>query len=170
MSRRDPTLVEPNVPIHSWPIFQGFRVLGKCFCIGFGPMAYSPHWPPPASTPGRRSSPGSDARHRSPDVILGEGEYFLSFPVYLCLSLSLPLLLRQSLCTLVNSISLFVLDSSQQRTAGIIVCRLMGSITEVICGFWSSKWLFQCFRIGRLVHSHLLVRHSFGRESVRSSG
>jgi len=47
--------------------------------------------------PRSKSSPGSDARHRSPDVILGFVEYALSFPIYLCLSLSLSLLFRQSL-------------------------------------------------------------------------
>jgi len=36
-----------------------------------------------------RSSPGSDARHRSPDVILGFAEYALFFPIYFCLSFSL---------------------------------------------------------------------------------
>jgi len=39
--------------------------------------------------PRRGSSPESDARHRSPDVILGEAEYALSFLIYLCLSFSL---------------------------------------------------------------------------------
>jgi hypothetical protein len=34
-------------------------------------------------------SPGSDARHRSPDVILGFAEYVLSFPIYLSVFLSL---------------------------------------------------------------------------------
>jgi hypothetical protein len=39
--------------------------------------------------PRSRASPGSDARHRSPDMILGEAEYALFFPIYICLSFSL---------------------------------------------------------------------------------
>jgi hypothetical protein len=65
---------------------------------GFGPMAwvaYGPHWPrlPPPASPApmlrSRASPGSDARHWSPDVILGFAEYALSFPIYIRLSFSL---------------------------------------------------------------------------------
>jgi len=58
-------------------------------------VAYGPHWPrlpPPASLAlmlRSRASPGSDARHWSPDVILGFAEYALSFPIYICLSFSL---------------------------------------------------------------------------------
>ena len=51
--------------------------------------AYSPHRPPPAPMPRSRASPGGDARHRSPDVILGFAEYALFFPIYICLSFSL---------------------------------------------------------------------------------
>jgi len=36
-----------------------------------------------------RASPGSGARHWSPDVILGFAEYALSFPIYIRLSFSL---------------------------------------------------------------------------------
>jgi hypothetical protein len=36
-----------------------------------------------------RASPGSDARHWSPDGILGFTEHALSFPIYLRLSFSL---------------------------------------------------------------------------------
>jgi hypothetical protein len=54
-----------------------------------------PHWP--RLPPWRRGGPGSDARHWSPDVILGFAEYALSFPIYICLSFSLSLLFRQSL-------------------------------------------------------------------------
>jgi len=67
------------------------------------PVAYGPHWPclpPPASLAPMlrsRASPGSDARHWSPDVILGFADYALSFPIYIRLSFSLSLLLRQSL-------------------------------------------------------------------------
>ena len=81
---------------------------------GFGPVAYGPHWPrlpPPASLaptslacphrprlpPWQRGGLGSDARHWSPDVILGFAEYALSFPIYIRLSFSLSLLFRQSL-------------------------------------------------------------------------
>jgi hypothetical protein len=56
---------------------------------GMRPVAYSPHGPPPAPMPRSRASPGSDARHRSPDVILGFAEYALFFPIYICLSFSL---------------------------------------------------------------------------------
>jgi len=56
---------------------------------GMSPVACGPHGPPSASMPRRRSSPGSDARHRSPDVILGFAEYGLSFPIYLPVFLSL---------------------------------------------------------------------------------
>ena len=62
-----------------------------------------PHQPrlPPSASPASmlrsRASPGSDARHWSPDVILGFAEYALSFPIYSCLSFSLSLLFRQSL-------------------------------------------------------------------------
>jgi hypothetical protein len=48
---------------------------------------------PPLASPApmlrSRASPGSDARHWSPDVILGFAEYALSFPIYICLSFSL---------------------------------------------------------------------------------
>jgi hypothetical protein len=70
---------------------------------GIRPVAYGPHWPrlPPPASPApmlrSRVSPGSDARHWSPDVILGFAEYALSFPIYICLSFSLSLLFRQSL-------------------------------------------------------------------------
>jgi hypothetical protein len=59
------------------------------------PMAYCPHQPclPPSASPApmlrSRASPGSDARHWSPDVMLGFAEYALSFPIYSCLSFSL---------------------------------------------------------------------------------
>jgi len=51
--------------------------------------ANGPHGLPLAPMLRRRSSPGSDARHRSPDVILGFAKYALFYPIYLCLSLSL---------------------------------------------------------------------------------
>jgi hypothetical protein len=54
--------------------------------------AYSPQRPPlasPAPMLRSRVSPGSDARHWSPDVILGFAEYALSFPIYIRLSFSL---------------------------------------------------------------------------------
>jgi len=48
---------------------------------------------PPLASPApmlkSRASPGSDARHWSPDVILGFAEYALSFPIYIRLSFSL---------------------------------------------------------------------------------
>jgi hypothetical protein len=56
---------------------------------GMRPVACGPLGPPPAPMPRSRSCPGSDARRRSPDVILGEAEYAFSLPIYLCLSLSL---------------------------------------------------------------------------------
>jgi hypothetical protein len=62
---------------------------------GMRPVACGPHGPPPALMPRRRSSPGSDARHRAPVVILGFAEYSLSFPIYLLVFLSL--FFRQSL-------------------------------------------------------------------------
>jgi len=52
--------------------------------------------PPPAPMPKSRASPGSDARHRSSDVILGFAKYASSFP-YIFAYLSLSLLFRQSL-------------------------------------------------------------------------
>jgi hypothetical protein len=55
---------------------------------GMRPEACGPHGPPPAPMPRSRSSPGSDARHRSPDVTLGFAEY-ARFPIYICLSFSL---------------------------------------------------------------------------------
>jgi len=64
---------------------------------GLRPVACGPHGPPPAPMPRSRASPGSDARDRSPDVILGFAEYALSFPIYICLSFSFSLLFRQSL-------------------------------------------------------------------------
>jgi len=54
--------------------------------------AYSPQRPPlasPAPMLRSRARPGSDARHWSPDVILGFAEYALSFPIYIRLSFSL---------------------------------------------------------------------------------
>ena len=62
--------------------------------------AYSPQRPPlasPAPMLRSRASPGSDARHWSPDVILGFAEYALSFPIYSCLPFPLSLPFRQSL-------------------------------------------------------------------------
>jgi hypothetical protein len=56
---------------------------------GMRPLVCSPHEPPPAPMLKSRSSPGSDARHRSPDVILGFAEYAFSFPIYIRLSFSL---------------------------------------------------------------------------------
>jgi len=44
-----------------------------------------------------RSITGSDARHQSPDMILGFAEYALLFPIYICLSFSVSLHFRQSL-------------------------------------------------------------------------
>ena len=61
---------------------------------------HQPRLPPPASPAPMlrsRASPGSDARHWSPDVILGFTEYALSFAIYIRLSFSLSLLFRQSL-------------------------------------------------------------------------
>jgi hypothetical protein len=60
---------------------------------GMRPVTCGPHGPPPGPMPRSKASPGSDARHRSPDVILG---FALFFPIiFACLSLSL--LFRQSL-------------------------------------------------------------------------
>jgi len=73
------------------------------------PVVCGPHGPPPAPMLRSRASPGSDARHWSPDVILGFAEYALSFPIYLPVFLSL-CSLDNHFCTIVNSISLFVLD------------------------------------------------------------
>jgi hypothetical protein len=56
---------------------------------GMRPVACGAHGPPPAPMPRSKSSPGSDARHRSPDVILGFAEYARFFPIYICLSFSL---------------------------------------------------------------------------------
>jgi len=56
---------------------------------GMRPLACGPHGPPPAPIPRSRSSPGSDARHQSPDVVLGFAKYTLFFPIYSCLSFSL---------------------------------------------------------------------------------
>jgi len=50
---------------------------------GMRPVACGPHGPPPAPMPRSRSSSGSDARHRSPDVILGFAEYALLSHIYL---------------------------------------------------------------------------------------
>jgi len=75
---------------------------------GMRPVACGPHGPPFPMLKSR-SSPGSDARHQSPDVILGFAEYALSFPIYLPVFLSL-CSLDNHFCTIVNSISLFVLD------------------------------------------------------------
>ena len=83
-----------------------FGSMSRRVGTGFGPMAwvaYGPHWPrlPPPASPApmlrSRASPGSNARHWSPDVILGFAEYALSFPIYIRLSFSLSLLFRQSL-------------------------------------------------------------------------
>jgi len=76
---------------------------------GMRPVACGPHVPPPTPMLRSRASPGSDARHWSPDVILGFAEYALSFPIYLPVFLSL-CSLDNHFCTIVNSISLFVLD------------------------------------------------------------
>jgi len=56
---------------------------------GMWPVACFPHGPPPALMPRSRGSPGIDARHQSPDVILGFAKYALSFPIYIRLSFSL---------------------------------------------------------------------------------
>jgi len=56
---------------------------------GMRPVACGPHGPPPGPMLRSRASPGSDARHWSPDVILGFAEYALSFPIYLPVFLSL---------------------------------------------------------------------------------
>jgi len=64
---------------------------------GMTPVACGPLGPPPAPMPRTKSSPGSDARHRPPNVILSFTEYALSFPIYLCLPFSLSLFFRQSL-------------------------------------------------------------------------
>jgi len=64
---------------------------------GMWPVACGPHRPPLSLMLRRWSSPGSDARHRSPDVILDEAEYALFFAIYICLSFSLSLFFRQSL-------------------------------------------------------------------------
>jgi len=53
------------------------------------PVACGPHGPPPAPMMSSRARPSSDARHRSPDVILGFAEYALFFPIYSCLSFPL---------------------------------------------------------------------------------
>jgi len=55
---------------------------------GMRTVASGPHGPPPAPMPRSRASHGSDARHQSPDVILGFAEYALSFPIYLPVFLS----------------------------------------------------------------------------------
>ena len=73
------------------------------------PVACCPHGPPPAPMLKSQSSPGSDARNWSPDVILGEAEYALLSHIYLSVFLSL-YSLDNHFCTIVNSISLFVLD------------------------------------------------------------
>jgi hypothetical protein len=95
---------------------------------GFGPVAFvavglklgheAGGLRPPLASPApmlrSRASPGSNARHWSPDVILGFTEYAHSFPnIFTCLSLSL-CSLDNHFCTIVNSISLFLLDRSQQ--------------------------------------------------------
>jgi len=70
---------------------------------GMRPGACGPQGPPPAPVPRRRSSPGSDARHRSPDLIHGFAEYALSFPyIFACLSLSL-CSLDNHFCTIVRA-------------------------------------------------------------------
>jgi hypothetical protein len=56
---------------------------------GMKPVACGLHGPPPAPMPRRRSRPGSDARHRSPDVMLGFAENALSFPIYFPVVLAL---------------------------------------------------------------------------------
>jgi hypothetical protein len=62
---------------------------------GMRPVACGPMGRHQPSMPRSRSSPGSDARHRSPDVILGFAEYALLSHIYLPVFLSL--LFRQSL-------------------------------------------------------------------------
>ena len=79
---------------------------------GMRPVACGPHGLPPAPMPRSRSIPGSDAWHRSPDVIHGFAEYALLSHIYLPVFLSL-CSLDNHFCTIVNSISLFVLDWSQ---------------------------------------------------------
>ena len=56
---------------------------------GMRPVACGPHGQPPAPMPMSRASPGCDARHRSPDVILGFAEYALLSHIYLPVFLSL---------------------------------------------------------------------------------
>jgi hypothetical protein len=66
---------------------------------GMRPVGYSLHGPPPSPMPRRRSNPGSDARRRSPDVILGFAELrrVWSLLSHLYIPVSLSLLFRQSL-------------------------------------------------------------------------
>jgi hypothetical protein len=86
---------------HSTACWHGIWPGGFCGvwpkAAGMRPVACGAHGPPPAPMPRSRASPGSDARHWSPDVILGFAEYALFFPIYICLSLSLSLLFRPSL-------------------------------------------------------------------------
>jgi len=82
-----------------YPCWHGIWPDGLCGfrpnAADMRPVAYGPHWPrlPPPASPApmlrSRASPGSDARHWSPDVILGFAEYALSFPIYIRLSFSL---------------------------------------------------------------------------------
>jgi len=76
---------------------------------GMRPVACGLHELQPAPMPRMRSSAGSDARHRVPVMILGFAEYGLSFPIYMPIFLSL-CSSDYHFCTIVNSISLFVLD------------------------------------------------------------
>jgi hypothetical protein len=82
----------------------GFGRLQMIVGTGFGPMAcvaFGPHGPPPAPMSRSRASPGSDARHWSPDVILGFAEYALLSHIYLPVFLSL-CSLDNHFCTIVN--------------------------------------------------------------------
>jgi len=73
--------------------WHGIRPGGFCGvwpkAAGMRPEACGPHGLPPAPMLRSRASPGSNARHWSPDVILGFAEYALFFPIYSCLSFSL---------------------------------------------------------------------------------
>jgi len=102
---------------------------------GMRPVACGPHRPPPAPMPRRRSSPGSDARHRSPDVILGFAEYALSFPISMPVSLSL-CSLDNHFCTIVNSIPLFVLDWSQQ----LLIGQVQRHVSVIILVYITPNW------------------------------
>jgi hypothetical protein len=93
-----------------WLVWRsGAYSLRRPKAAGMRPVAGGPHRPPPAPMPKSRASPGSDAWHRSPDVILGFAEYALLSHIYLPVFLSL-CSLDNHFCTIINSISLFVLD------------------------------------------------------------